>query len=209
MRKFILIAGVILFVGCTKTKITEEKFGENKSQDFVIKPSLGNRSAAESTNVTDLRSFFLTYDTNILRVLRKGIDPAPDMLSSTNGPGVQYMIAKNTELIGNLSSIRSSVYYGMNPDDDMAVYAGIIEMVIQLEGGQGNIRISKPFPWSCIRGVLEGLLTGAGIVESYQALIASGGTWTTVRSFLWTSLKRYAGWWAAAGAIYDIVTECF
>lgn len=82
-------------------------------------------------------------------------------------------------------------------------------MVIQLESSQGNIGIMKPFPWSCIRGVLEGVLTGAGIVESYQALIASGGTWATLRSLLWTTVKRYAGWWAAAGVVYDIITECF
>ena len=36
-----------------------------------------------------------------------------------------------------------------------------------------------------------------------------GGSWSTVRGLLWRTLKRYGGWMAAAGVIYDIATECF
>ena len=62
-----------------------------------------------------------------------------------------------------MSNIRPSVYYGVSRDDDMVVYAGIIEMVIQLESSQGNIGIIKPFP-GLVSEVFSGVLTGAGIV---------------------------------------------
>jgi hypothetical protein len=47
------------------------------------------------------------------------------------------------------------------------------------------------------------------LVEDYASLIRGGSSWSSVRGLLWRTAKRYGGWMAAAGVIYEITTECF
>jgi hypothetical protein len=153
----------------------------------------------------DLKIFFESYDTSILKavIFDIGIESAQTDTSDEN-TNIIYMVEKNAQLIGLLNTINPTTYYGMETNDPMVVLAGLLECSFQLEAG-----VSKPFPWSCIWQVVGGLVSGGSVINSYRALINQGASWATVRSFLWQSLKRYGGWAMAAGAIYDIVTECF
>ncbi len=215
-RQVILVFGVIILFSCSKSAMKGDDLRninhyaaastQKAAPDGDKYKAVNSIDKALVRNFvsTDLRTFFLSYDTNILRSLKFGGGPMPDTYSSSD---IRYMVSKNIELIGILSSIRPSTYYDMNPEDDMVVYAGLIEMDIQVNGE--SMIVNKPFPWACIRTVLEGLVTGSGVISSYRQLVASGASWGTVRAFRWQSLKRYGGWIMAAGAIYDIVTECF
>lgn len=62
--------------------------------------------------------------------------------------------------------------------------------------------------WGCVKDIVFGLFDIASLVEDYVSLLRGGGSWSTVRGLLWRTAKRYAGWAAAAGLIYDITTEC-
>jgi hypothetical protein len=70
---------------------------------------------------------------------------------------------------------------------------------------QGYYRID----WNCVKNVVLGFFDLVSLVEDYVALIQSGGSWSTVRGLIWRTVKRYAGWGAAAALIYEIATECF
>lgn len=154
-----------------------------------------------------LESFFRSYDTVVLKRIIS-IIPIEDEPARLSNEDLQYMINKNIELISLLSSHRPTVYNpgDMQPDDAVVVYAGLIELSIELEYLRNS---ANRFPWRCIGDVILASFNVASIIDDYRALVNSGASWGTVRSFLWRTLKRYGGFFAAAGVLYDIATECF
>ena len=148
-----------------------------------------------------LENLFATYDTNVLK-------------STDSLEVISYMVKKNQELIKILSSNFPHTYNtGLDPNDEFVTWAGLVHMLAEGEGHFNNATVSREARYSidygCVKGVLLGFFDVASLVEDYVHLIKSGGSWSTVRGLLWRTLKRYGGWMAAAGVIYDIATECF
>jgi hypothetical protein len=148
-----------------------------------------------------LENLFATYDTNVLK--------SPDSLEV-----IPYMVKRNQELINILSNNFPHTYYSsLDPNDEFVTWAGLVHMLAEGEGHFNNAAAMREARYSidygCVKGVLLGFFDVASLVEDYVHLIKSGGSWSTVRGLLWRTLKRYGGWMAAAGVIYDIATECF
>ena len=118
------------------------------------------------------------------------------------------MEAKNLELKNILVAINPIAYSGADTQDPLLVISGILEMYFQLTSGQ-TPEANMHFPWQCIRDVIGGVLSGAAIIASYQNIVASGASWSTVRAFLWQALRKYGGWFTAATALYRIAKTCF
>jgi len=124
-----------------------------------------------------------------------------------------YMINKNKELINILCQNFPETYKRsqLNPEDEFVTYASVIHMLAE---GRGYFNTESPeqlrvrVDWDCVNTVVLGLFDVASLVEDYASLIRGGGSWTTVRGLLWRTAKRYGGWVAAAGLIYDISTDC-
>ncbi len=159
-----------------------------------------------------LEQFFKSYDTAILRRLKRPVAVLEEENAARAGStDLVYMQQKNTELISLLSVINPQVYSPalMNPADEMVVFAGVFELYreMQLQGKQvtGRMRV----PWECIKDVLVGAFNVAAIIIEFQTLVESSASWSTIRPFLWRSLRRYGGWFMVAGVIWDIATECF
>ena len=97
----------------------------------------------------------------------------------------------------------------MNPADEMVVFAGVFELYkeMQIQGKQVSGRMQ--IPWECIKDVIVGAFNVATIIIEFQTMVESNATWSTIRPFLWRSLRRYGGWFMVAGVIWDIATECF
>lgn len=157
-----------------------------------------------------LESFFKSYDTAILKRIIS-IIPIEDEQARLSDSDLQYVIGKNTELINILGSMRPNTYNQnqMNMQDEMIVFAGLIELYIDLDPSSSKNINRALLPWECIWGVITGVLDGGALINQYKLLINQGASWGTVRRFLWQGLKRAGGWILAAGAIYEIVTECF
>ncbi len=153
------------------------------------------------TPLVALENFFSTYDYAILS--------NPDSIYVAS-----YMKSKNQELINSLSIDFPQTYLinHLDSTDVLVTWAGLIHMLAEGEGyfSSGNISQARiAVNWVCVKDVLLGFFDVASLVEDYAHLIKSGGTWSSVRGLLWRTLKRYGGWWAAAGVIYDISTDCF
>lgn len=159
-----------------------------------------------------LEQFFKSYDTAILRRLKRPVAVMEEENAARAGStDLVYMQQKNTQLISLLSVINPQVYNPalMNPADEMVVFAGVFELYkeMQIQGKQvtGRMRI----PWECIKDVIVGAFNVATIIIEFQTMVESSATWSTIRPFLWRSLRRYGGWFMVAGVIWDIATECF
>lgn len=159
-----------------------------------------------------LEQFFKSYDTAILRRLKRPVAVLEEENAARAGStDLVYMQQKNTQLISLLSVINPQVYNPalMNPADEMVVFAGVFELYkeMQIQGKQvtGRMRI----PWECIKDVIVGAFNVATIIIEFQTMVESSATWSTIRPFLWRSLRRYGGWFMVAGVIWDIATECF
>jgi hypothetical protein len=208
-----LFVALFLFIGCSKTFSPE--LNEEKELNQVQGNKVSNENAGEKTvekqnfSSTNLEIFFKSYDTNVLKSFIYVIDEP--IQANASGSNVQYMIKKNVELINTLSLIHPSSFTPgeINPDDDLLVYAGLIELYNQL-ASSSSININRAaFPWDCIWGVVGGILDMGALYSEYKALITQGAKWSTIRPFLWNALKRYGGWIVAGRAVYEIVTECF
>lgn len=225
MRQTIFLFMLSLLVSCSKNSLENKNISMPLNAVKTNDNSLPNSSNVNSnvtttafsskglrnealTN-TSLHDFFLTYDTSVLRsfliIIAEG---EYNLYSNASESNIEYMVNKNSELITILQNINPVTYSGMNPNDDMVLIAGLFELYYELEQTTNSVN-RAPFPWACIRTVIEGIVTGGGIISSYKAMVASGASWAGVRAFLFQSLKRYGGWMLAAGALYDIVTECF
>ena len=159
-----------------------------------------------------LEQFFKSYDTAILRRLKRPVIALEDEIAARAGSSdLAYMQQKNTQLISLLRVINPQVYDPamMNPADEMVVFAGAIELYkeMQIQGKQVTGRMKVP--WECIKDVIVGAFNIATIIIEFQALVESSATWSTIRPFLWRNLRRYGGWFMVAGVIWDIATECF
>jgi hypothetical protein len=159
-----------------------------------------------------LEQFFKSYDTAILRRLKSPVIVMEDEgAARTGSPDMVYMQQKNTQLISLLSVINPQAYNPalMNPADEMVVFAGVFELYkeMQIQGKQVTGRMK--IPWECIKDILVGAFNVATIIIEFQTLVESSATWSTIRPFLWRSLRRYGGWFMVAGVIWDIATECF
>jgi hypothetical protein len=225
IKHIIFLFTPLLLFSCSKNSVENKNIiiapGTVKTNDISIFTSSGvNSNVASMTSAriglssevltnTSLRDFFLTYDTCILRSFLMIItEPENIHYSTVRQSYLEYMLTKNSELIAILQNINPVAYSGMNPSDDLVLIAGLFELHHEFEQTPTSVN-RAPFPWACIRSVIEGIVTGRGIIISYNAMIASGASWAGVRAFLFQSLKRYGGWMLAAGALYDIVTECF
>jgi hypothetical protein len=205
MRKILFICFFIA-ASCTKSIKTEPLTSFGKSE----RSALGINSRFLEGRMR-LHNFFNTYDIAVLNRLRNvefdsvclfsaGVEVTPDL---------EYMYTKNAELISILNQINPIVYssHEMRQNDEMVLYAGIIELYGELAtSGGSSIRTS--FPWRCILDVLGGVFTLRDLISSYKALIVNGAQWSTIRVFLLQQLKRYGGWAMAIGVIYDVTTEC-
>jgi hypothetical protein len=159
-----------------------------------------------------LEQFFKSYDTVILRRLKRPVAVMEDETAARSGSSdLDYMQQKNTQLISLLSAINPQVYNPalMNPADEMVVFAGAFELYkeMQIQGKQVTDRMKVP--WECIKDVLIGAFNIASIIIEFQALVESSASWSTIRPFLWRNLRRYGGWFMVAGVIWDIATDCF
>lgn len=177
-------------------------FAIDNNSNFFTK----HNNETRKQTIISLYNFFKSYDRAILRAIIRPV--VFEFESSSNNSNIQYMVDKNRELIGILSSLNPVTYNpeDMNPNDEMIVFAGAIELYNEQKLHPNN---NYANPAECIKGVILGFFDIASLVEDYIALIRNGGSWSTVRGLLWRTLKRYGGWAAAAGIIYDIVTECF
>jgi hypothetical protein len=159
-----------------------------------------------------LEQFFKSYDTAILRRLKRPVAVLEDETAARSGSSdLVYMQQKNTQLISLLSAINPQVYNPalMNPADEMVVFAGALELYkeMNIQGKQGTGRMKVP--WECIKDVIVGAFNIASIIIEFQALVESSASWSTIRPFLWRNLRRYGGWLMVAGVIWDIATDCF
>ena len=165
----------------------------------------GNSKAA----YLSLEIFFKSYDTSVLKRLKKTVI-VPDEPARLSDADIMYMQGKNAQLIPLLAAINPVAYNPaeMSVSDDMLVYAGLFELYAELQGNkQGTGRAG--FPWACIRDVILSAFNVSTIIVQFQGMIGSGASWSTVRPFLWQSLRKYGGWFTVAGVIWDIATECF
>lgn len=225
MKTGCLLLALFLVVGCSKTSSPELSTAGNLTETFETERNPGNpdissgpftsRKSSKVVNNpsfvgTDLVAFFQSYDTSVLKAIL--IPPVEDMMMQSNpdSSNIEYMENKNVELINILSTIHPESYNSneMNPGDEMIVFAGLLDLYIQLAPLESANLNMAPFPWQCIWSVITGYLDGSGLINQYKLFITEGATWTTVRGFLWQALKRGGGWIIAAGAIYGIVKTC-
>ncbi|MEJ7625531.1 MAG: hypothetical protein WKF35_01615 [Ferruginibacter sp.] len=179
-----------------------KSYSVNPNEKKKITPLCETRALA----MNRLSDFFKSYDTTILKVLFS--IPSDETNNQTTNPNIEYMINKNRELISILSSINPDVYKpeNLNVSDDLIVFAGAIELYTERKSRQIN---TNYVPVDCIKNVILGFFDVVSLIEDYVALIKTGGNWATVRSLIFRTLKRYAGWIAAANLIYEIATECY
>ena len=198
MKKLLILFFVSLFV--------------MESQATVFPGNASNPVPGRKEAFLALEQFFKSYDTAILRRLKRPVAVMEDEVAARSGSSdLVYMQQKNTQLIALLSVINPQVYNPalMNPADEMVVFAGAFELYkeMQIQGKQltGRMRV----PWECIKDVIVGAFNIATIIIEFQTLVESNATWSTIRPFLWRNLRRYGGWFMVAGVIWDIATECF
>lgn len=153
------------------------------------------------------QQFFKSYDTAVLHRLIKPVIETDEPARLSNAD-IEYMRAKNIQLMPMLNNIRPGVYNVsvMNPDDEMLVYAGLIECYYEMGG---NLTQRAAFPWTCIKDVILSAFNVSTLLNMFADMIASGATWSTLRPFLWQSLRRYGGWFTVASIVYTIATQCF
>ncbi|HVT83917.1 MAG TPA: hypothetical protein VHD35_01880 [Chitinophagaceae bacterium] len=176
---------------------------------YVYCPEIGdcvpsNTECGDGTVPTPLiylQNFFSTYDTNILK-------------STDSSQVIAYVTSKNQELINILSTNFPQTYNSnvLNQSDEMVTWAGLIHMLAEGQGkfsAPQNMQAKFAIDWGCVGDVLLGVFDITSLVEDYVHLIKTGGSWSTIRGLLWRTLKRQAGWFVAAKAVYDIVTDCF
>jgi len=160
-----------------------------------------------------LEQFFKSYDTAILRRLKKPVAVIDEEEAARPGEAdIIYMQGKNAQLIPLLAAINPVAYNPaeMSVADEMLIYAGVLELHNQLQvPGNKQVTGRAGLPWACIRDVILSAFNIGTIIVEFQAMISGGASWSVVRPFLWQNLRRYGGWFAVAGVIWDIATECF
>lgn len=169
--------GLFFVLSCTKTSapVPGEKNMTTaiKKENYTTANSENSRYGSEAVllnrgeNVnTDLASFFRSYDTNILKSFRYEI--AGPMMADENPANVQYMINKNAELINILSLINPVSFSSneMSSNDDIVIYAGLLELYLQLAPPESTSVNRAPFPWECIWSVIAGYVDGRDLIKN-------------------------------------------
>ncbi len=164
--------------------------------------------------VTDMRKkafqsldqFFKSYDTAVLKGVQMPVIK-PDEPARMSDGDLQYMQAKNVQLISLLNALNPQLYRPdeLRPDDEMLVLAGAVELYRQLAGGlAGRMKA----PWECIKNVIMDAFDITVAWGDILVLFETNTTWANLRPVLWRFLRKYGGWLTVAGVVYDIVTEC-
>jgi len=170
---------------------------ENPCTDPACQPYYDCEPEPIPTPRIYLENFFDGYDLSILN--------NPDSVVVGN-----YMVSKNRELINILCTNFPQTYKlnELSETDVFITWAGIIHMLAEGEGrfSSGSMRAIN---WECVGNVVLGFFDMASLAGDYASLIKNGSSWSSVRGLLWRTAKRYGGWMAAAGVIYEITTECF
>ncbi len=173
----------------------------------------GNPENSQQKVYLALEQFFKSYDTAILRRLKKPVAVIDEEEAARPGEAeIIYMQGKNAQLIPLLVAINPVAYNPaeMSVADEMLVYAGVLELYNQMQvPGNKQVTGRAGLPWACIRDVILSAFNIGTIIVEFQAMISGGASWSVVRPFLWQNLRRYGGWFAVAGVIWDIATECF
>ncbi len=182
------------------------------------------------TSNPNLKDFFSSYDTSILR--------NADTLQPTAFAAIcSYMVGKNSDLIQYLNQKAPSTFTiaDMDPNDDLVTVAGLIFMYLEDKDSSfkeysymrynnpAHLAFSGPFTditltsirlnltgfWSCVGDVLLDVVGVGSLYEEYRNLIRTGATWGSVRGIIWGMIRRAAGWWTAVYGTYRIIRDCF
>lgn len=106
-----------------------------------------------------------------------------------------------------LNSIRPDLYQPslMRADDEILPIAALIELYFELGGN--NVQ-RAPLPWTCIKEHLLGAFSINNLFSVFENMVTAGASWSTVRPFIFQSLRRFAGWFTVAMLVYNIIQDC-